>query len=636
MLTLALLLALWPQDDLQQGRAHFVRLGCVHCHAEATPGALTRESPRGPDLRHAGRRLAPAWVARWLLDPQAERADATMPRLCAEPEAVADLAAYLANLGGKFDPRPNRWVDRDGERLFVVRGCIACHPALDEPEDTRTSLAHVGRKTSAAELAGYLERPLTISANGLMPDLELTRGDAEAIAGYLVGAGKPLAPVPTGDRDRGRQLFGARGCGNCHEVPDGPAPARAPALAAIAGKSGGCLAPTPAAGLPVYRLTPAERAQLTRFVHDPDTAEPREQATRRRTRHLGCTRCHEFEGGGGLAETVREQVHARLQSDHQESGLPPDLREIGARLRRTWVTKVLEGNARARPFIDMRMPRYAAPLVAGLAEQICGTQPAEPAAKVEHAKAEAGRTLLGNRGFSCITCHDFGGRPAVGTRGPDLARMHERLLPEYVARWLRDPSAVRPGTRMPTFFRDVVAGEAKAQIEALQAALALGPRLMPPEGLAPPPDTVVVPTDRPIVLRTELPDTAVRSLAIGFPDGLSLAFETMAPRLAYVWQGGFLDMRRKWTGRGDGPADLVGGRIHTGAKEPMFWRDGKPLAVRFTGHDLGKDRVTLRFVADAEPLAVTFSCVRTDQGPGLRLDVRSERPLDKPESTTIR
>jgi cbb3-type cytochrome oxidase cytochrome c subunit len=38
--------------------------------------------------------------------------------------------------------------------------------------------------------------------------------------------------------------------------------------------------------------------------------------------------------------------------------------------------------------------------------------------------------------------------------GPDLNMARERLRPEWVPHWLRNPQAVQPGTRMPNFFYD--------------------------------------------------------------------------------------------------------------------------------------------------------------------------------------
>lgn len=63
----------------------------------------------------------------------------------------------------------------------------------------------------------------------------------------------------------------------------------------------------------------------------------------------------------------------------------------------------------------------------------------------------------------CIACHRH---DAVGSRievGPNLTHLQAR--PEFLRRWLKDPSAVKPGTFMPTL------GLADDEIEALIAFL---------------------------------------------------------------------------------------------------------------------------------------------------------------------
>jgi cytochrome c oxidase subunit 2 len=57
---------------------------------------------------------------------------------------------------------------------------------------------------------------------------------------------------------------------------------------------------------------------------------------------------------------------------------------------------------------------------------------------------------LGQRAFmrqGCYGCHSVG---KMGTPiGPDLSHVGAKYRPEYLARWLRDPSYLRPGAHMP-------------------------------------------------------------------------------------------------------------------------------------------------------------------------------------------
>lgn len=48
---------------------------------------------------------------------------------------------------------------------------------------------------------------------------------------------------------------------------------------------------------------------------------------------------------------------------------------------------------------------------------------------------------------TCVACHSVNGEG--GNVGPALDDVASRLDADYLARWLRDPAALRPGTRMP-------------------------------------------------------------------------------------------------------------------------------------------------------------------------------------------
>jgi len=63
----------------------------------------------------------------------------------------------------------------------------------------------------------------------------------------------------------------------------------------------------------------------------------------------------------------------------------------------------------------------------------------------------------------CTTCHTVG--TFGGTVGPVLNQVGNRRSTQWLRTWLEDPSAVKPGTRMPNFELD------QAEIEALAADL---------------------------------------------------------------------------------------------------------------------------------------------------------------------
>jgi cytochrome c oxidase subunit II len=81
-----------------------------------------------------------------------------------------------------------------------------------------------------------------------------------------------------------------------------------------------------------------------------------------------------------------------------------------------------------------------------------------PARKPTGALATAGATTIGKQ--ACAGCHTIrGNKPMAGVLGPDLTHVASRSTlaaltitntPANMQRWIHDPSAVKPGTLMPT------------------------------------------------------------------------------------------------------------------------------------------------------------------------------------------
>ena len=67
------------------------------------------------------------------------------------------------------------------------------------------------------------------------------------------------------------------------------------------------------------------------------------------------------------------------------------------------------------------------------------------AAKVDAKAAHAGSPEV--FGALCVACHSLGG--AGGNVGPALDGVGSRYTAEKLETWLRDPTAVKPGTKMP-------------------------------------------------------------------------------------------------------------------------------------------------------------------------------------------
>ena len=202
-----------------------------------------------------------------------------------------------------------------------------------------------------------------------------------------------------------------------------------------------------------------------------------------------------------------------------------------------------------------------------------GTVPDDAVVKAEFTgeTLTAGRILAGKSGLGCISCHDISGMQAGGgTRGPDLATTNRRVRHDWYVRWMHQPQRMAPGTKMPqvlidgqSLLKTVYDGDGPKQLEALWAYFSLGPGLPLPSGMEPPKGVVVSATERTEVLRTFMPEGAgTKCVAVAFPTGMNVVFDSAQGRLAYAWSGNFLEMTPAWNNRGGNPAKLLG---------PKFW-----------------------------------------------------------------
>jgi mono/diheme cytochrome c family protein len=508
------------------------------------------------------------------------------------------------------------------EAVRAFTGALANYP-----------LAGLGEKTTAARLADYLEHPLAVDPSGRMPDMLLKRDEAVALAGYLCAdagakASADLPEPPGKDRmlaafkrvdsraeelaafqklaadaqwkDLGKRLVIDKGCNNCHTIAPGGkgfattlASASFDDIKAPKVRGQGCLATAAgkAGKAPWFALTAAARKALGRFLQEGTSGAgspaPAYQA-RVALEQFNCLACHSRNGEGGLTPKLVEQLRRYEKADNAEAISPPPLTGVGHKLLTSWVKEVLTNRGRARPWMGLRMPQFGPANVGHLPEAFAaldGTTPEnkEHRAPVSGAAIAAGRRLVGKQAFGCIGCHDIAGNVSTGTRGPDLALMSKRVRYDWYRRWLELAQAMQPGTRMPTVFpggkstlTEILKGDADAQAGAMWAYLSLGPTLPLPEGLDPPRGLVLRVKDRPVILRTFMPDAGSRAVAVGYPGGVAAAFDARTCRLAYAWSGNFLDASPVWDGRGGNPAKILGARFwNAPAGCPWAVQDGK-------------------------------------------------------------
>ncbi len=409
--------------------------------------------------------------------------------------------------------------------------------------------------------------------------------------------GQPMLPVGHKDLavdstkvEAGRAWFAKQNCAACHATapgqPTAPA-AAAPALAKLRGRGdAGCLAVDPRPGLPRYDLSPAQRTALRRALERADQfAQPLapERQVAATLARFNCYGCHVRDEFGGPAATGKDGWFSVLgEADLGEEGkLPPHLNGVGAKLKPKWLETVLGDGAKVRPYMATRMPVFGSQNVGHLPALLAAVDrktplPAEPTATARDAKY--GRKLVGNEGLSCVACHTFSTFGSMGIPALGLERMHERLEWDWFRRYLPDPAALRPGTRMPSFWpdghavnTDILGGQTDAQIQAIWAWLGGGAKADIPAGLVRARQEIVVDKEA-VIYRHFIEGAGSRAIGVGYPEHANIAFDANQMRLALIWQGGFIDRSRHSTDRGTGYEPPLGDHV---ARLP----EGAPFAV---------------------------------------------------------
>ncbi|MEY2600494.1 MAG: hypothetical protein RLZZ142_2753 [Verrucomicrobiota bacterium] len=579
-------------DEPLRGALLFNELGCANCHEANLP----IPPRRGPTLDSVTRRVQHDWLRAFLRSPETLRPGSNMPSVLpkASDETVDALIQFLASLSAHPNPKPSPQTapktapknspspqspthvnSERGKEIYHSIGCVACHsPGANSvpPEGAfrpgdfsypSVPWPELSLKYSLSSLTQFLRDPLATRPDGRMPKLPLEPQDAVDLAGYLLAFegsdGREAPKIPEVPLDAaavaaGKAIFIQAQCANCHEADQ---PRERPKVR-ITHSDAGCLAPTPADGLPRYSLHSKQRDALLSFLNAgpsfPKSSQQAQTASLLHLAALNCLACHERDGLGG-PDAARKGFFQGDPNLGDTGRFPPPLTGIGRKLQPQWLSEVLAGGNRVRPYLKTQMPVYgrATDALPPLLEK----GDAQSAPPLLGGDDSAGRKLLGTTGgMGCITCHRWGERASLGIQALDLSNLGQRLRPEWLLAYLVEPAAYRPDTLMPSFWpkgvssnREVLEGDTRRQVASIYsfAKSANGE----PEGF---PQTdhgeyELLPKDAPIVQRTFLKEAGTHAVLVGFPQGIHLAYDGKAGRPALAWKERFFDAYTTWFSR---------------------------------------------------------------------------------------
>ncbi|MFQ6616158.1 MAG: c-type cytochrome [Fidelibacterota bacterium] len=464
------------KGDIQRGRDLTHSLGCMGCHrieAEPTSEKTSLQSLRrdhGPNLIGLASKSNARWVYNWLKEPERYFPRTKMPNLRLTDRETADITAYLmslppreeflqqeipelredvidevvlnflSNMFSDYDSRQRlsgmnleEKLDYAGEKLLRFYGCYGCHniPGFEEEKPIGTELTEEGSKavekldfglldidhTRQSWFKHKLKHPRSFDRNKVkrpyeklrMPNFEFTDTEADAIVTALLGFVKTsygVKPIRSQNPDvhQGQWLVREYNCQGCHIIEG----------------DGGAVRPT-----------------ITEWLVETNDMDPAEA----------------------------EEVSVDFS--------PPNLHTQGARTQPGWLFDFFKHPTIIRPSLRVRMPTFhlsddewnSIIKYFQFLEDEVNAYESPHTVDVQSIRYHAGEKL--HEMGACSNCHFYGSTFPLGkpeSWGPNLAMTRNRLRPEWVVDFLRDPQAIMPDTRMPKPYvptdRDLEASDA--------------------------------------------------------------------------------------------------------------------------------------------------------------------------------
>jgi mono/diheme cytochrome c family protein len=457
-----------PRGDAKSGEEIVKSVGCQGCHVvgEGSREAVGPRRTFGQPLENIGNKTTYEWIYNWVRDPKHYSPATYMPNLRLTDQQVADVATFLTTLkGGKGDEAkaaatakntdevlldylknimpfedakaelakmsPEQRQINLGQRAISRYGCFSCHDikGFENAQSIGTDLSEEGSKlVTRLDFAFITDIPHTSKMAWFKRKLHEPR---------VFDKGRVLQPL---DKLR----------------------------------------------MPNFDFTDAEVDRLVTAIMSfqreiqPPAAMPVRSAKadfliagRTLVHRRNCVGCHTIEGDGG--------DFVKLVADPSLG--PPLLTPEGARVQPDWLYAFIRGPIPIRPWLNVRMPTFGLddPNLNSIIRYFGSISNTIGPFRSHDVVRTANDDASGKQMFEllkCQQCHVLGTIPKdqpTANLAPDLRMAPERLQPDWILQWLKKPSDILPGTRMPAFWPDYpksfypqLSGGAEAQILAIR------------------------------------------------------------------------------------------------------------------------------------------------------------------------
>ena len=457
-----------PRGDAKSGEQIVRSIGCLGCHVldEKDRAAAGPHRTFGQPLQNIGNKTTYEWIFDWVRNPKHYNAETFMPDLRLTDAQVADVATYLTGLKQAGGDQAKASPDQ-----AAVDGVLLDYYKAVMPFEEAT--AAVAKLDPQAKQQALGQR--VINRYG-------------CYSCHLIKGFETTQPIGTELSEEGTKLVSrldfafVEGLSHSSKIDWFRTKLHDPRVF----DQGRILLPLDKLRMPNYDFSDEENERLLTAIMSfqreiqPAQAMPVKSARRdfvTQGRALvsrrNCVGCHNIEGAGGdFLKLVAEPTLG-----------PPTLTPEGARVQHDWLYAFLRGPIPIRPWLEVRMPTF------GLDDQnlngvisYFGAVSNKMGAFRSHdtirtvANDNSGKVLFDL--LKCQQCHVLGAIPKdqpTSNLAPDLRMGIERLQPDWILDWLKDPAAILPGTRMPAFWPAYpksdyphMGGSAEAQIPAIR------------------------------------------------------------------------------------------------------------------------------------------------------------------------
>jgi mono/diheme cytochrome c family protein len=457
-----------PRGDAKNGEQIVKQVGCQGCHVVGE-GKREEIGPRrtfGQPLENIGNKTNYEWIYNWVRDPKHYSPATYMPNLRLTDSQVADVATYLSTLKGDVGQPAQATPDQktvDDVLLDYLKNVMPF-------EEAKAELAKLSPGQKQVELGQR-----AIGRYGCF--------SCHDIKGF-----EKAQSIGTDLSEEGSKLVTRLDFGFVSDIPHTSKIAwfRTKLHDPRVFDKGRVLLPLEKLRMPNFDLSEEEAQRVLTAIMSfqreiqPEAAMPPrsarldyEVAGRTLVHRRNCVGCHIIEGDGG--DFVKLVAEPSLG--------PPMLTPEGARVQSDWLYAFLRGPITIRPWLNVRMPTFGLddPNLNGVIRYFGAVSNTIGPFQTHQLNAANTGNAGGKQLFEllkCQQCHVLGAIPKdqpTSNLAPDLRMAPERLNAEWIIAWLKKPSDILPGTRMPAFWPDYpksfytqMDGDADVQIHAIR------------------------------------------------------------------------------------------------------------------------------------------------------------------------